>query len=328
IVSMNKILQLSLLSLSLLVTLIPEGTIFSQIKVKGTPLKIAGGSEEVRMSPAWSPDGNMLAFSGANYKGIYVKDLKTEKISVLTSEPSAGYGLKWSSDSKSILARVAKYKGVDRTNAVKIFDVKTKKANQLTPFRSLMPATPQWGNNDQSVCLYSRGKLEIFKSGKKAGAAANSRKKNLVLLKDDKLASADAITGKLISMDPVKGSRYLNPEVSPDGSKITFEVIGGNMYVMNADGSGLTDLGKGYRPQWSPDSKYIVYMITEDDGHEFTSADIYVIKADGTSKQNLTSSQDKLEMNPVWSPDGSRIAFDDYKNGSVYVIEISRQGEE
>lgn len=325
---MKKIIQLSVLSLSLLASLIPEGTIFSQITVKGTPSKIAGSSEEVRMSPAWSPDGNMLAYTGANYKGIYIKDLKTNKAAVLTYEPSAGYGLKWSSDSKSILTRVAKYKGVNRTNAVKVFDVKTKKANQLTPFRSLMPATPQWGNNDQSVCLYTRGKLEILNSGKKAVARKDTKKKNLVILKDDKLASADAVTGKLTGMDPIKGSRYLNPEVSPDGSKIAFEVIGGNMYVMNSDGSGLTDLGKGYRPQWSPDGKYIVYMITEDDGHEFTSADIYVIKADGTGKQNLTSTSDKLEMNPVWSPDGNRIAFDEYKDGSVYVMEISMQGVE
>ena len=56
------------------------------------------------------------------------------------------------------------------------------------------------------------------------------------------------------------------------------------MFVVNIDGSNLTDLGKGNRPKWSSDSKKIIYMITEDNGHEFTASDIYTINADGTGR--------------------------------------------
>jgi Tol biopolymer transport system component len=82
------------------------------------------------------------------------------------------------------------------------------------------------------------------------------------------------------------------------------------MYVMNIDGTGLINLGKGYRPKWSPDNQHLTYIITEDDGHQILSSEIYTIKIDGTEKLNLTNTEDKIEMNPEWSPDGSKIAFD------------------
>jgi Tol biopolymer transport system component len=99
--------------------------------------------------------------------------------------------------------------------------------------------------------------------------------------------------------------------------------MSGNMYVMNADGTGLIDLGKGYRPQWAPDGEYLVYMITQDDGHQLLASDLYVIRCDGREKTQLTATTDKLEMNPSWSG-GKKIAFDVMHEGAIYVLEISK----
>ena len=63
-------------------------------------------------------------------------------------------------------------------------------------------------------------------------------------------------------------------------------------------------------------------MITEDDGYRFTQSDIYTIKIDGSDKTNLTNTNDILEMNPSWSPEGNRIVFDNYNEGSIYVVEV------
>ena len=83
------------------------------------------------------------------------------------------------------------------------------------------------------------------------------------------------------------------------------------------------DLGEGHRPQWASDSKRLIYMITKDDGYQYLSSDIYCITIDGSGKKRLTHTEDELEMNPSWSPDGKKIVYDVLGEGAIYMIEIS-----
>src|SRR5688572_9277223 len=84
------------------------------------------------------------------------------------------------------------------------------------------------------------------------------------------------------------------------------------IYVMNGDGSALTNLtnnpaddgGEDYGPVWSPDGTRILFSSSRDGNPE-----IYVMNADGSDQTNLTNSPaDDGEMD--WSPDGTQIVFD------------------
>ena len=133
-------------------------------------------------------------------------------------------------------------------------------------------------------------------------------------------------TKKYDLFSPLGDEYYLNIVVSPDDQKVAFEVYGGNLHVMNLDGTGLKDLGKGHRPQWAPDSQHLVYMITSDDGHTIISSDLYTININGSDKKRLLNSDNKLEMNPSWSPDGIKIIYDVSDEGAIYSIEVSIEG--
>jgi Tol biopolymer transport system component len=64
-------------------------------------------------------------------------------------------------------------------------------------------------------------------------------------------------------------------------------------------------------------------MVTEDDGERYLSSELVAVRSDGSARVQLTDTPDRQEMNPSWSPDGTRLAFDDILDGVVYVLPIA-----
>ena len=129
------------------------------------------------------------------------------------------------------------------------------------------------------------------------------------------------------------------PAWSPDGSRIAFtsDRDGSvDIYVMNADGSGVTrltnDAGWDVIPAWSPDGSRIAFTSLRND-----SWDIFVMRADGSGLTRLTGGAEWDDVSPAWSPDGSRIAFassrdtydsdeDTYDNHQIHVMNADGSG--
>jgi Tol biopolymer transport system component len=129
------------------------------------------------------------------------------------------------------------------------------------------------------------------------------------------------------------------PSWSPDGKRIAFmsqtwDVAGGNyeIFVMNADGSGVTRLtnfeGDDGWPAWSPDGTRIAFSSIRDDCAYSEATDcestgdigefhtLYVMNPDGSE---LTHVSRVFGQFPVWSPDGEYIAFTPAPEG-IYVM--------
>lgn len=125
-----------------------------------------------------------------------------------------------------------------------------------------------------------------------------------------------------------------NPTWSPDGSKLAFQsrrALDGsdqvhpngvlNIWTMNSDGTGaapltqLTVFGPNFseNPKWSPDGHKILYFsqrpLDGSDTAPITSANIWVTNADGSGSVPLTTLTQTDALLPVWSPDGTRIAY-------------------
>jgi TolB protein len=91
---------------------------------------------------------------------------------------------------------------------------------------------------------------------------------------------------------------------SPDGRTIAFGSNrglpreGGEIYLMNADGSNVrrvTRGGKSYAPAWSPDGRLIAFnSLRAGPGEE-----VYVMRPDGTAVRRLTNSRGD-DMIPRW----------------------------
>ena len=83
-----------------------------------------------------------------------------------------------------------------------------------------------------------------------------------------------------------------------------------NVYTINPDGTGrrqLTHVGAAQAagaPDWSADGAKIVYMSNQTGDYR-----IWVMNADGSAQTRLTNDPGFADLDPAWSPDGTRILF-------------------
>jgi TolB protein len=116
------------------------------------------------------------------------------------------------------------------------------------------------------------------------------------------------------------GHASTEPAFSPDGTRIAY-TYNQQVWTMNADGTGAVDLTPpelmcplstrtmyGSHPDWSPDGRRIVFSgpVTCENSR---GRDIWVMSADGSAKVNLIRDDATEDLSPVFSPDGTAIAF-------------------
>jgi len=96
--------------------------------------------------------------------------------------------------------------------------------------------------------------------------------------------------------------------LSPDGSWISFVKGLGDLWIMTPEGKNIKRLLRSWNSpdyDWSPDGKWIVYAIDDNDFNR----DIRVMPVDVSAEAVNISRHPYDEYGPVWRPDGKVIAF-------------------
>lgn len=94
-----------------------------------------------------------------------------------------------------------------------------------------------------------------------------------------------------------------------------------NIYSIDLVDSSRTKLTEGpisYFGRFSPDGQSIVYV--HKDTLKSTSfvnvRNVYIMNYDGSGKRNITNSDTLSALNPVWSPDGTKIIYINYEGSN------------
>jgi Tol biopolymer transport system component len=115
-------------------------------------------------------------------------------------------------------------------------------------------------------------------------------------------------------------SRMASAAWSPDGGRFAFTAttqsgqipFDWRIFVVNADGTNATEIAPGGDPNWSPDARYIA------------STGVFVMNTDGTHMTLIKAGG----SGPVWSPDGSKIAFTSSRDGDAEIFVMNADGSD
>ena len=213
--------------------------------------------------PAWSPDGQRIAFSshrGVDGWGIYVMNADGSDVTRLTTEyfdsASVSGDPAWSPDGQRI--------AFSRQGAIHVMNADGSKVKRLTHNYDDDYA-PAWSPDGQRIAFQSNrdGDWGIYVMN---------------------------VDGSDFAQLTQHSSRV--PAWSPDGQRIAFEYWA-DIHVMNADGSGFTQLthasGWNTEPAWSPDGQRIAFRSTRVGRY----GEIYVMNAAGEPgpETSITRSQ-------------------------------------
>lgn len=99
-----------------------------------------------------------------------------------------------------------------------------------------------------------------------------------------------------------------------------------DVFAIDPDGSHLRNLTRHPAadddPAFSPDGLEVAFDRRRDPG----SADIWVMRADGTGQTRLTATPGSDDVEPAFSPDGSKIAFASNREGPTRIFVMHSDG--
>ena len=258
---------------------------------------------------AWSPDGRWLAYDHLG-RGLWVVNAERETRQLAVEASWVSWT--WSPTAPQLAM-------VRNNSRLTVVDASTGRQTDLGEMVGDVTSAPVWSPDGTRILYGARGG-SLYSVD--VGGEYHSL---LVRLPGENLDSMDEI------------------EWSPDGAYLAIvndlEPGIGRLYVMNADGSRVRVLLDNFGPggfAWSPDGTRLTYG-----GFSGRELRIWTVSLDGSAPSLVASPTNDISAccrsSPVWSPDGSQIAFRtgrsvqppkvDVRDGSFVMINSDGTGD-
>lgn len=219
----------------------------------------SGGSR----SPAWSPNGQQIAYVRDNPEGLYLMNSDGRNQRSITEQAHRDTPPAWSPDGKRLV-----YTVLEGSRGLFIVDATGRSGRSLAPDGD----QPQWEPRGRRVLYLSRGDLLLV----------------------------DATSGKRERLN-LGGRKAVAMNWSPDGKRIAFlshADTKSKLFVLRLEDSRLwepfefTDPIADDKPAWSPDGRWIA-CVSGESGKE----SIYVIRSEGRESRRIATDGARF---PAW----------------------------
>jgi Tol biopolymer transport system component len=311
--------------------------------------------------PKWSPDGSQIAFSsdrGETYD-IWTLNPATGDLQQWTDTPDENYEPTWSPDGTEI-AYVSNAAG-QAPDKIKAVDQDGEIRTLITAEGEDTLHSPSWSPNGEEVAYVREmaeddaGQVDLMVSGEPVTEGEDVFIFTPDWLSSDELLySADgdirvltlesgesseipfSATFHLPEVDYDYKSHFENPDetfpvqgietptLSPNGKQVAFVALN-DLWVMEIGDSPhriTDDSAVQVDPAWSPDGRYLAYS-----SDAAGTQDLYVHDMQTGGDLQVTSRDEEAAVSAEWSPDASKIAFQN-QDRATFTIEVSISEDE
>ncbi len=289
------------------------------------PVALISSADHNFSNAVWSPDGQTIAFTSDKQNGIWLANADGSNVRLLTADHGVGFGFSWSPDGEYILARSVITENRRRFHQVKVYEVSSGAYEIVQDKTRDLQGVPFW--SDQQVALVLNRQLELRtpqmtarSNGTPSLMDLQSAQINYHFL--DKIHAMNKTTRQSERIADFEGRIIFNMRPSPSGNKLVFQLQGLGLHVVNADGTGLRNLGHGERASWMPGEKYVVVSMVEDNGYVITGGELYLVDVNTGESVHLTPHTQLTALKPAVSPCGTKVLFDNPDDGTIYLMEL------
>lgn len=266
--------------------------------------------------PVLNYDGSKVLLTKENFKGLFVYDVFTNNLNVISEELGAGFNPMFSEDGSKIFYKQDTYEGMKRYSSLIEYNIYTNEKKILLnkerfmTFRKDPKSNTLLVKTENKAITYNLSDLNFIEN-KASGFYALPSDESILLISADDTKE----------YKPFGDGNYIWISLSKD-NKLLFQYAGKGTFVTDLNTNDMFEIGKANAPIFTPDGKYVIYMNDKDDGHKVYASDILVSTYNGEKTFNLTSSIEEIEIYPAVSGNGKYVAYCT-EDGRIFILEVS-----
>lgn len=311
-------------------------------------------------APAMSPDGEHVAWVRLDEN---VADLMLDDKTVTDGEDVFPFTPSWTDDDKLLYTADGKIRdrtlGTEEAEDIPFeasfsvpgadYDKKTHDFDN-TDSRQATVLTPQLSPDGESILFVALGDVWHMPIGGEPEQITDDEFHEVdpvfsadgkeIAYASDKAGTQDIYVRSLDSDEETRVTSIDGAEVapafSPDGSRLAFQDQDGATYVLDREDNNVRELvpeifGPG-RPTWSEDGNTIALAAVKEFSERFREGTSQILTVDVDSGEQTfqapgepdSSISTRGDDGPVWSPDGSSLAF--VRNSQLFTMDVDGKG--